>query len=76
MIQALFKFRDKIFERKLFSPAKMEKFVKENGIAVDIEKLTTKPEGGITIAPESDRRPAIEMNPAADFTTVEDDLEF
>jgi hypothetical protein len=76
VVQALFKFRDKIFEKKLFSPAKMEKFIKESGIAVDVAKLTMKPEGGVAIAPESDRRPAVEMNPAADFAVIEEIIEF
>lgn len=30
------------------------------------------PEGGLTVAPESDKRPAVEVDPASDFDGVED----
>lgn len=59
---ALFKWRDMgIYKKSLISPAQMEKLLVKLGIEVDLSTWQEKPEGGITIAPESDRREAVIM---------------
>lgn len=58
---------DKIFAPKaLLSPAKLEKIVGKK----KIESLTTKPEGKVTMAPESDPRESITSTAEADFASV------
>ena len=46
---------DDLFERKIKSPAKLE----NEGFGEVIDGLWEKPEGSLTIAPESDKRPGI-----------------
>lgn len=65
----LFKYRDLgVYEKKLLSPAKMEKLVEEKGWELPVHEWIEKPEGGLVIAPESDRRAAVEaVSPAIEF---------
>lgn len=56
-----------IYEQKLRSPAQMEKAIKTLKLPVIIEDLIETPEGGLTIAPESDKRPAVETGPVTDM---------
>lgn len=60
-----------VFETVLLSPAKAEKV---KGLKIDLSQWIEKPEGGLTIAPESDRRDAVIMNAAVDFIDEEDFL--
>jgi hypothetical protein len=51
----------KIFEEpKVLSPAKLEKEVKKKGLSIALESYIEKPEGGLTMVPESDRRDAVD----------------
>lgn len=61
---------DEVFERKLLSPAKAEKALK----GIDLSALVIKPEAGVTIAPETDRRKAVNAPALADFISEEDFL--
>lgn len=65
-------FADDLFDKKLKSPAQLEKIVgKEN-----VDRLTTRPENGTTLVPEKDKRKAIEVTPASDaFDVIEEDLD-
>jgi len=60
---------DKAFSKKLVSPAQAEKLVNDKRA---IAALINKPDNGLTIAPESDRRKAVQARPGIEF--VEDDL--
>lgn len=58
-----------IYPKKLISPAQAEKLLgKGNKI---IEAHTIQPEGSPTLVPESDKRPAVDMDPAAGFEAVD-----
>lgn len=62
-----------IYEKKLLSPAKLEKIVGKG----KLDHLTFKPEGAKSIAKESDARPAAKNAAALDFAPVQvkgDDL--
>lgn len=51
---------DEIYEHKLVSPAKAEKLLKQKGLDVaELEGLVTAISSGVTLAPESDKRPAV-----------------
>lgn len=67
---------------KLKSPAQLEKLGKEvkglvNGVKVGniwlVEPLAAKGPGGITMAPESDPRPAVAFSVGADFADIEEE---
>lgn len=66
----------RIYEQKLRSPAQLEKAIKELKLSIDIEDLWEKPDGGLTLASESDRRPAVTANPALDFVDVDKEVSF
>lgn len=55
-----------LFEKKLLSPAKLEKIVGKG----KLDHLTFKPEGSKSLAPESDPRPAARAKAELDFTPV------
>lgn len=57
-----------IFTKKLISPAQAEKKLGKTHKVMD---LVVKPDGRPTIAPVSDKRPALEINPADGFDAVE-----
>lgn len=59
-----------VFETALMSPSKVEKLK----LGVDLSALIERPEGALTIAPESDRRDAVLVNTASDFVELEDFL--
>jgi hypothetical protein len=52
---------DEAYERKLLTPAKAEKALGKNR-AKEIQDLIIKPEGKPTLAPESDKRPSINIS--------------
>lgn len=58
------------FERKLLSPSKAEKALGKKK-AADIAELIVKPEGKATLAPESDKRPAVNVQ-KSDFDALTD----
>jgi len=61
---------DDMFETKLKSPAQMEKALgKKDKYMVDVH--TIKPEGGITVVPEHDKREAVAASAKTDFSELE-----
>jgi len=77
-VEALMKkmrFRSKnMYEMKLISPTTAEKFAKYRRIGPlqwkRLSELLTQSEGKPSIVPESDPRPALVTDPAADFTAI------
>ena len=63
-----------MYTRKLLSPAQAEKKLKKAKPKVwsKLEKLVTQNPGAPAVAPESDRRPALEVAKAEQFDNVED----
>lgn len=59
---------EECYEKKLLSPAKAEKVVGK-ALAKDLAELIVKPEGKPTLAPESDKRPAIQVK-GGDFENL------
>lgn len=68
--------QDEMFEMSVISPAKAEKLLKETPKRwTKVQTLITQAEGKPTVAPESDKRPALVVTPVADdFTEVAADL--
>lgn len=66
---------EEVFDLKLISPTKAEKLIKKASPRrwPKVEALITRPEGKPTVAPESDPRPALSINPVNDFDDVSDD---
>lgn len=60
---------DAAFTKKLVSPAQAEKIIKKNGGSpeAELEGLWEKPDTGLTMALESDRRAAVPCSAAIDF---------
>lgn len=58
-------FGEAIYTKKIKSPAQLEKL-----IGSDVEKFTTKPDNGNTLAPLSDKRPAVKPSITEDFTDI------
>ena len=60
-----------MYDLKLISPTNAEKLQKAGTIGPrqwsKVESLIVRPEGKPTVAPESDKRPALEVNPLNDF---------
>jgi hypothetical protein len=67
---------DLFTERKLKGPAQLEKLgdTKEAKAKFKalVKEIADKPEGGLTLAPESDPRPAVQIGATNDFDDVED----
>ncbi|HGB2195322.1 TPA: DUF2800 domain-containing protein [Salmonella enterica subsp. enterica serovar Havana] len=63
---------EEVFDLKLISPTKAEKLIKKASPRrwTKVEALITRPEGKPTVAPESDPRPALSINPVNDFDDV------
>ncbi|HHT0189521.1 TPA: DUF2800 domain-containing protein [Raoultella planticola] len=66
---------EEVFDLKLISPTKAEKLIKKASPRrwTKVEALITRADGKPTIAPESDPRPALNVNPVNDFDDVSDD---
>lgn len=66
---------EEVFDLKLISPTKAEKLIKKASPRrwTKVEALITRADGKPTVAPESDPRPALNINPANDFDDVSDD---
>lgn len=68
--------QDEMYEMSVISPAKAEKLLKENPKRWEkVQTLITQAEGKPTVAPETDKRPALVTAPVADeFTDLAADL--
>ena len=66
---------EEVFDLKLISPTKAEKLIKKASPRrwTKVEALITRADGKPTVAPESDPRPALNINPINDFDDVSDD---
>ena len=66
---------EEVFDLKLISPTKAEKLIKKASPRrwTKVEALITRADGKPTVAPESDPRPALNLNPVNDFDDVSDD---
>lgn len=66
---------EEVFDSKLISPTKAEKLIKKASPRrwAKVEALITRAEGKPAVAPESDPRPALDVNPVNDFDDVSDD---
>ncbi|MBE8793262.1 DUF2800 domain-containing protein [Klebsiella pneumoniae] len=66
---------EEVFDFKLISPTKAEKLIKKASPRrwTKVEALITRADGKPTVAPESDPRPALNINPVNDFDDVSDD---
>ncbi|RAY50380.1 DUF2800 domain-containing protein [Enterobacter kobei] len=66
---------EEVFDLKLISPTKAEKLIKKTSPRrwTKVEALITRADGKPTVAPESDPRPALNINPVNDFDDVSDD---
>jgi hypothetical protein len=62
---------EQVFTRKIISPAQAEKVLGKKR-AGEIADLIVKPLGAPTLAPESDKRPAINIS-ASDFSSCADE---
>ena len=61
---------DKLWEKKLVSPAKAEKLL---GKKVDISDLIHKPQGKAVLVPGTDKRDSLEMKVENEFGDIEDE---
>ncbi|MGS2677694.1 DUF2800 domain-containing protein [Citrobacter freundii] len=66
---------EEVFDLKLISPTKAEKLIKKASPRrwTKVEALIARADGKPTVAPESDPRPALNINPVNDFDDVSDD---
>ncbi|HGF0146245.1 TPA: DUF2800 domain-containing protein [Klebsiella variicola] len=67
--------QEQMYSQKVISPTQAEKLLKKDSPRrwTKVEALITRAEGNSTIAPESDPRPALNVNPVNDFDDVSDD---
>lgn len=65
---------EQMYDLKLISPTAAEKLQKADAIGprqwTKVENLITRSDGKPTVAPESDKRPALDVNPSNDFEIV------
>ncbi|EGJ8848049.1 DUF2800 domain-containing protein [Salmonella enterica] len=66
---------EEVFDLKLISPTQAEKLIKKEKPRrwTKVEALITRADGKPTVVPESDPRPALNINPVNDFDDVSDD---
>ncbi|WP_447315889.1 DUF2800 domain-containing protein [Klebsiella michiganensis] len=67
--------QEQMYSQKVISPTQAEKLLKKESPRrwTKVESLITRADGKPTIAPESDPRPALNINPVNDFDDVSDD---
>ena len=67
--------QDQMYSQKVISPTQAEKLLKKDSPRrwTKVEALITRSDGKPTIAPESDPRPALNVNPVNDFDDVSED---
>lgn len=69
---------DQMYNKKLKSPAQIEKVIGPKGSHPaprkwsKLQEMIVQKEGQPSVAPEDDPRPALEINPVADFENLED----
>ena len=68
-------FGEDIYKKKLNTPAQIEKLAKKANLNMNIKNLTEKPEGELTIAHNSDKRPSRNNNTIGDFIHTADFLQ-
>ncbi|ELP5721255.1 DUF2800 domain-containing protein [Enterobacter asburiae] len=76
LLKDQFRYKDAdIYSMKLISPTQAEKLIKKEKPRrwTKVEALITRADGKPTVAPESDPRPALNLNPVNDFDDVSDD---
>lgn len=76
LLKDQFRYKDAdVFSMKLISPTQAEKLIKKEKPRrwTKVEALITRADGKPTVAPESDPRPALNINPVNDFDDVSDD---
>ncbi|WP_302615643.1 DUF2800 domain-containing protein [uncultured Enterobacter sp.] len=76
LLKDQFRYKDAdIYSMKLISPTQAEKLIKKANPRrwTKVEALITRADGKPTVAPESDPRPALNINPVNDFDDVSDD---
>ncbi|CDG88412.1 DUF2800 domain-containing protein [Xenorhabdus bovienii] len=68
--------QDQIYTQKLISPAQAKTLLKKESPRrwAKLESLIIRSDGKPTVAPESDPRPALDVNPINDFDDVSDDM--
>lgn len=69
--------QDEMYDMKLISPTTAEKLLAKESPKrwTKLQPLIAQAQGGLSVAPESDKRPAVEIEPTADaFGEVADDL--
>lgn len=67
--------QEQMYSQKVITPTQAEKLLKKDSPRrwTKVEALITRAEGKPTIVPESDPRPALNVNPVNDFDDVSDD---
>ncbi|MDM3128744.1 DUF2800 domain-containing protein [Citrobacter sp. CK204] len=67
--------QEQIYSQKVITPSQAEELLKEDSPRrwTKVEALITRADGKPTVAPESDPRPALNINPVNDFDDVSDD---
>ncbi|MDE4693218.1 DUF2800 domain-containing protein [Klebsiella pneumoniae] len=67
--------QDQMYSQKVISPTQAEKLLKKESPRrwTKVEALITRSDGKPTIAPETDPRPALNVNPVNDFDDVSED---
>lgn len=76
LLKDQFRYKDSdVFSMKLISPTQAEKLIKKANPRrwTKVEAMITRADGKPTVAPESDPRPALNINPVNDFDDVSDD---
>ncbi|ECG1392429.1 TPA_asm: DUF2800 domain-containing protein [Salmonella enterica subsp. houtenae serovar 45:g,z51:-] len=76
LLKDQFRYKDAdVFSMKLISPTQAEKLIKKEKPRrwTKVEAMITRADGKPTVAPESDPRPALTINPVNDFDDVSDD---
>lgn len=76
LLKDQFRYKDSdVFSMKLISPTQAEKLIKNEKPRrwTKVEALIVRADGKPTVAPESDPRPALDVNPVNDFDDVSDD---
>lgn len=67
--------QEQMYSQKVISPTQAEKLLKKDSPRrwTKVEALITRSDGKPTVAPESDPRPALNVNPVNDFDDVSDE---
>ncbi|SFN75899.1 Protein of unknown function [Izhakiella capsodis] len=65
--------KEEVYTFKVISPAQADKLIKKTNPRrwAKVEALITRPEGKPTLAPESDPKPALNIDPVNDFEDIE-----